>query len=213
MRRASNRTQVPSTKLQHLVLIAVQALLALLFLANVPAIALEADPDEKDRLEACEESFCTAVLNKGPKSKNVACQISKTWNRSKIKKGASTKSISWGFGDAKCHLAVNLLRSQIQTALKAKKHKLFIPAHTVKCQVETEDGIKPVRVTLSPTLKFKFGRVKKVRLKVKKIEGPTLIRSLIWSTVNLEKSLGIFHGEMVEEINEFLHDKCPERHG
>ncbi|MEO1543773.1 MAG: hypothetical protein AAFR75_07125 [Pseudomonadota bacterium] len=177
------------------------------------ALALEAEPDEKKQLESCERTMCRTVLKKEPDKGNVACRISKTWKRSKIEKGASTKSLSWGFGDAKCKLDLKLSRKQVQIAMAAKKHKLFFEPHTVNCQVETKDGVKPVRVTLNPTLKFKFGKVKKVTLKVKKVEGPTFIRSLIWSTVNLQKTLGIFHGEMVDEINEFLHDKCPERHG
>ena len=178
-----------------------------------PALALKADPDEKDRLEACERVLCETVVKKAPKTGAIACDLSKTWQRTKIKKGASSKSLSWGYGDAKCKLDVSLPRKHVVTALKAKKHKFFLPRHTVNCRVETKDGIKPVRVVLRPKLKFKGGKVRKVYLKVKKIEAPAFLKSLIWSTVKLEDTLGIFQSEMVDEINEFLHRKCPKRHG
>ncbi|MEO1204902.1 MAG: hypothetical protein AAFV45_01085 [Pseudomonadota bacterium] len=189
------------------------AAIMMMSVSAVPVFALEADPDEKERLENCERNLCRTVLNKDPANGNLSCKISKTWNRSKIKKGAGTKSLKWGYGDAKCNLDLKLNRKQVQIAMSSKKHKVFFDPHTITCQVETEGGTKPVNVTLNPTLKFKNGKVRKVTLKVKKIEGPTMLRSLIWSTVNLEKTLGIFHGQMVEEINEFLHHKCPERHG
>ncbi|MEM1371496.1 MAG: hypothetical protein AAGG72_04615 [Pseudomonadota bacterium] len=178
-----------------------------------PAVALEADVDEKAKLKACEKTVCSTILSKTERDGEVQCQLSKAWQRSKIKKGAKTKSLSWGFGDAKCTLDVAIPRRDIRAALDSGKSKLFFREHTVACQVETEDGIKPLRVTLKPTIKFKNGRAKKVRLKVGDIEGPTMLRSLIWTTVNLEKTLGIFQSEIVSEINEFIYEKCPDRHG
>jgi len=66
---------------------------------------------------------------------------------------------------------------------------------------------------LAPKLKFKNGRVKKVWINVKEVHGPPLLSSLIWTTAKLEDGLGIFHREMVHEINDFVHNKCAKRHG
>jgi len=79
--------------------------------------------------------------------------------------------------------------------------------------VVTSNGIEPVTVKLAPKLKFRDGRVRKIDLKVKEIKAPPVLKGLIWSTVSLEKTLGVFQSEMVKEVNEFLHDKCPSRHG
>ena len=56
-------------------------------------------------------------------------------------------------------------------------------------------------------------KASKVELKVEDIEGPAMIKGLIWTTVKLEDNLGIFHKDMLKEINKFLHRKCPKRHG
>lgn len=198
---------------RHARFLSIVSALAASMALSAPAQALDADLDEKDRLESCEKVFCETVNTKTPKNGAVTCDISKTWNRSKIKKGAKSKSLSWGFGDAKCKLSVNIPRKQLINALTAKKSKVFLPPHVIKCDVEMEDGIKPVRVTLAPKLKFKKGRAKKVQIELKKVDAPTMLKGLIWSTVKLNDSLGVFQGEIVDEINDFLHNKCPKRHG
>lgn len=186
---------------------------ALMMLTATSAQALKPAPDEKERLEACERRLCETVIRKTGPQGTIDCSLTKTWQRSKIKDGAKGKKLSWGFGDATCRLDVKIPRSSVHAAMTSKKYKLFFAPQVVNCKVETEDGVRPVRVRLDPQIKFKRGLAKKVRLKVKDVEGPSVLRSLIWSTVGLEKSLGIFHGEMVDEINDFLHNKCRKRHG
>lgn len=188
-------------------------LAGLLAMFVMPAAALEADKDEKERLEACEKTLCETVVKKNPKDGAVACDLSKTWDRVKIEKGAGSKALSWGFGDAKCKLEVSLPRKHLVAALTEKRHKFFLPRHTVVCDVETQKGVEPVRVTLRPKMKFENGKASKVELKVEDIEGPAMIKGLIWTTVKLEDNLGIFHKDMLKEINKFLHRKCPKRHG
>lgn len=192
---------------------ALTALVISVSLLAGPAGALEADKDEKQRLEACEKTLCETVVKKSPTDGDVACDLTKTWDRTNIKKGAGSKSLSWGFGDAKCRLEVNLPRKHLVAALTEKKHKFFLPRHTVVCDVETDKGVEPVRVTLQPKMKFENGKAEKVELKVEKVEGPAVLKGLIWTTVKLEDNLGIFHKDMVKQINKFLLRKCPKRHG
>lgn len=174
--------------------------------------ALEAIKDEKALLKGCERKLCSAVNSRNPKGKPIACKLNKTWGKGKIKKGAKSKSIGWSFGDAQCILKLKLDRSIITNALTQKKYKAFIPPHTVKCEVETDEGVKPVRVVLSPRIKFKNGRARKIWLKVQKVKGPTLLKGLIQTTASIQDSIGIFHGEMIREVNEFLHEKCPAKY-
>jgi hypothetical protein len=179
---------------------------------NTPAGALDAAKDEKTKLKACEKKLCRAIMSRSPKGNPIACKLNKTWAKKKIKKGAGQKSLKWGFGDARCLVDLKLDRKHIADAMTAKKYSLFLPPHTVKCDVETEDGVKPVRVVLAPKIKFKRGRAFKAWLKVKNVEGPGMIKGLVWTTARLEDSLGIFHREMIKAINKFMHTQCVERY-
>ena len=177
-----------------------------------PAGALEAAKNEKSKIKACEKKLCQAIISRSPKGNPIACKLNKTWAKKKIKKGAGQKSLKWGFGDARCKVDLKLSRKHISDAMTAKKYSLFMPPHTVKCDVETEDGVKPVRVVLAPKIKFKKGRAYKAWLKVKDVKGPGMIKGLVWTTARLEDSIGIFHREMIKAINKFMHKQCVERY-
>lgn len=78
-----------------------------------PAFALEADLNEKKNLRACEKDLCAMILSKDASGGDLACSISKTWAKDSIEKGASTKSLSWGFGDARCTLDLKAARGNV----------------------------------------------------------------------------------------------------
>lgn len=179
---------------------------------STKAVALEPRADEKERLEACEKKICSLAVEKKPTTGNFSCQIGKFWGKKNIKKGAKSKKIGWGFGDARCDVEVRMDHQSLVSALSAPKYELKVWPQIVRCEVETSSGVKPLTVKFAPRLKFKNGRVKKVWLKLKDVNGPDMLSGLIWSTAKLEDSLGIFHSDMVKQINKFLHEKCPKRH-
>ena len=78
-----------------------------------PAFALEADLNEKKNLRACEKDLCAMILSKDTSGGDLACSISKKWAKDSIEKGASTKSLSWGFGDARCTLDLKAARGNV----------------------------------------------------------------------------------------------------
>ncbi|MDX2288996.1 MAG: hypothetical protein NW217_09270 [Hyphomicrobiaceae bacterium] len=172
------------------------------------AHALEPDADEKAKLEACEVRLCDVVLDKAPARGLMACDIAKTWNRTKIEDGASAKTLKWGFGDARCSVAVRLDNAGIVAALTAPSYELQAAPHQVSCQVETDDGVRPVTARLKPKLKFEGGKVRKIWIGLETIEGPSSITALVRSAAFLEDSLGLFHKDMVRQVNKFVHEKC-----
>ncbi len=185
---------------------------AVLWATSQPVTALDAIKNEKEKLKTCEKRLCGAILSKSADGGAIACKLNKTWNKKKIKKGAGKKSLKWGFGDAQCSVDLKLERRYIAHAMTSKKYSLMMPDHIVKCIVETNDGIKPVRVKLAPKIKFKKGRAYKAWLKVKKVEGPGMVKGLIWTAARLEDSLGIFHREIIKGVNKFMHVQCVERY-
>lgn len=185
---------------------------ALVSLAAVPALALEAGPDETERLKACEKSLCAMILDKEPKGGNLACDVQKTWAKSTLDEGKS-QGASWGFGDARCNVDLKLDRKDVIAALTQPKHTIRVPAHDVSCVVDRQGELRPVTARLAPKLRFKDGKADKVWINLESIDGPADVKSTIWTAAKLEDTLGIFHRPMIKQINRFVHRQCERRYG
>ncbi|MEQ8825082.1 MAG: hypothetical protein RIC14_11975 [Filomicrobium sp.] len=179
---------------------------------SAPAIALEPDPNEEKNLKTCEKNLCAMILSKDAAGDDLACAISKTWAKDKIEKGASTKSLSWGFGDARCTVDLSAARSTVVSSLTEPAHTLKMDSHTVKCFIEQEGEPTKIDVTLAPIVDFKEGKATKAQLNITKVEAPTVIKAVITGADWIEKNVGLFHGEMIDEINDFVHKKCAKRY-
>jgi hypothetical protein len=192
---------------------AIAALAALGFAALGPlsAQALDEKANEKEKLKACEQSICQIILDKKAAG-DLKCDLSKTWAKKAIEGGIEKKKISWGFGDARCGVELGLSAGAIVDALTKPEASVEIPKHTVKCEVEREKEVTPINVTLAPKITFKGGKAQKAWLNVSDIEAPAVVKGAIWTAAKLEDTLGVFHGEMIEEINEFVHEKCAKRY-
>ncbi|MDX2288995.1 MAG: hypothetical protein NW217_09265 [Hyphomicrobiaceae bacterium] len=177
-----------------------------------PALALEPKADEADKLKACEQSLCAMILAKDASGGDLTCDISKTWAKDKIEKGASSKSLSWGFGDARCEVPLKASRENVISALTKPAHVLQMDSHTVKCQIETEKEPTTIDVTLAPKVSFKYGKAEKAELNITKVDAPSVIKAVITGADWIEKNVGFFHGEMIEEINDFVGSKCAKRY-
>ena len=171
--------------------------------------ALEESQSERDALKACEKQICEIVMKKEASGADFACKLTKTWNKSKIQDGIEKKKLSWGFGDARCVVEVSVKRSDIVEAMSKPAHTIEFAAQTVKCQVEREKDTLEVGVTLAPKIQFKDGKAEKAWIGLKQIDAPAMIRGAIWTAAQAEDYFGLFHGDMIAEINEFTGQKCP----
>lgn len=186
----------------------IAALVALLT-GTTGAEALEILANEKAGREACQRRACEIIVGRQASGPPLACEMTKTWDRDKIKKGGERKKITWGFGDARCELSLRLERSFIVPALVEGKHTLFFPPQQIRCLVETDGKAKPLLVVAAPKVKFKGGQAHKVWLNVKSVEGEGVVKSLVWSATRLADGLGIFHSDTVKGINGFINETCP----
>ncbi|MBU1212481.1 MAG: hypothetical protein KJ587_14580 [Alphaproteobacteria bacterium] len=187
--------------------------LVVMVMALSPAAALEPGDSEAELLASCEERLCRQILDKSPPNGMLRCDLGKTWGGDDINKGAESKSMSWGFGDAQCSVDLKVDRRDIVAALSAPKYEFSVRPHQVACTVETAEGSKPLKARLAPKIKFEGGKAKKVWIKLEDIEGPEPLSSFVWTTAKLEDSIGIFHSEMIKQINKFVHEKCERRYG
>lgn len=177
-----------------------------------PAAALDVPDGEMAVLKACEAKVCRMILNKEPVGEDLKCNMTKTWGKAAIK-GGEKKTIKWGFGDARCSVGLTLGRSQIYSALTQPKYTLKVPAHTVRCEVEREGELQPVKATLAPKLEFKNGRADKLWINLQSIDGPSDIKSTVSLAASLEDNLGLFHSKLIEQINKFMYKKCEDNYG
>lgn len=189
------------------------AFLALSLVASSPSRALEPDANEKVELKACEQRICTIATKKAPAGDDLKCGLSKTWTKRSIEAGIAEKKITWGFGDARCSVGVNLKRADLIAALSQPAHTITIAAHDVTCQVEREKEVMPIKLKLAPKLQFKAGKLEKAWLNVSDIEAPSVVKGAIWTAAKIEDNVGLFHGQLISEVNKFLFEKCPARHG
>lgn len=172
------------------------------------AQALQETASERDVLKACEKKICEIVVKKEASGADFACTLTKTWAKDKIKEGIEKKRLSWSLGNARCVIDVGMKRADILEAMAKPAHTIELSPQTVKCQVEREKDTLDVNVTLAPKIQFKAGKAEKAWLNVKNIEAPTVIRGAIWTVAQAEDYFGLFHSDMVAEINEFTGQKC-----
>jgi hypothetical protein len=187
------------------------AILAIAFAAVSPATALEPEPGEEKAIKACEQRLCTMVLGRKPEGADLSCDVAKTWDRDTLKKGESS-SVSWGFGDARCQIDLNVSRADVIGALTKPSHTIDIPEHQVQCVVERDGKPSPIVAKLAPKLVFKKGKADKIWINLKDIDGPKAITSTVWMAAELEDKLGLFHGSMLKSVNKFLHKRCDQRY-
>ena len=188
--------------------------LVLAIASGQPAIArsLEVPDGEEEAIKACEKNLCTMILEKEPKGGDLSCGIQKTWAKSSLE-GGKSKGMSWGFGDARCSVDLNLSRADLIAALTRPKHTVRVPAHDVSCVVVREGEERPVSIRVAPKLTFKRGRADKVWINLENIEGPADVRATVWTAANLEDTLGIFHRPLIRSINRFIHRRCEQKWG
>ena len=178
-------------------------------LAAGPVLALDEAANEKEQLKACEKQLCEIVSKKSASGPDLACTLTKTWSKTTIKEGVERKKLSWGFGDARCVIEVAAKRQAVLDAVSKPEHSLEFTPHTIKCQIEREKEVTNINVTLAPKINFKDGKAQKAWIGLKDIEAPTVVKGAIWTVAQAEDYLGLFHADMIGEINELVGQKCP----
>jgi hypothetical protein len=168
------------------------------------------DTPEKIQLKACEKAMCTIVTKKDVKGTDLACKLAKTWTKDQIKDGVKKKQFSWGLGDTRCNLDVNLGRAAIINAMTKPEQVLDFGPHAVKCVADRDGVATPINVNLAPKVTFKGGKAVSVILAVKDIEAPGMIKTAVWSAATLQDKVGVFQKDIVKAINEFTGPKCAE---
>lgn len=190
---------------------AAAAVLALSAVLAGASRAQDAAETEKQKLAACEREICTVLSEKKKEGADLSCDLTKTWQKEEIEKGAQEKKLTWGFGRARCNVKLALKRSDLVDALVQPEFTLKVAQQPVDCEIERNEEKYPIKMTLAPELKFKGGKVTEADLGVDNIEGTTLIKGVVWTAATLEQNFGLFQDDIVREVNKFVEKQCPKR--
>ena len=175
--------------------------------------ALEEGKGEKQQLEACENDLCLILTKREGTGNDLRCSLQKTWAGTKIKQGIESKKLSWSLGDLRCSVQVEAKREDMINALGKPEFNLQLASHAVRCEVEREKEVVPVSVTLTPRIEFKNGNAVKAWLGIGDIQAPAVMKGAIWTAAQLQDTFGLFHGDLIREINKFVHERCPKTAG
>ena len=173
-----------------------------------PVGALEEQKGEQQALDACDERLCHMLQQKTPTGQDLKCRLTKTWARSTIKE-ADRSELSWGFGDARCSMELNVSRASIVAAVTDGKFKLWVPPHTADCIIEQDGQLKTIKATVAPKIVFKNGRAEKIWINLMHIDGPANITGWMSAGAQLSDSIGVFHRPMIKSVNGYIYKHCP----
>jgi len=184
------------------------ALLAGAFLGVTAATALEELRGEEAAIKACDQRLCSILLHKNPRGDDLKCALTKTWAKSQIKEAESSK-LSWGFGDARCSVDVNLSRERLVAVMTGEQSTFRVPRHTANCLVEQGGKLEKVKAVLAPKIVFKNGRADKIWVNLKSVDGPASITLTVQTAAQLADTFGLFHRQMIKSINRYIERHCP----
>jgi hypothetical protein len=184
--------------------------LVLAGILTVPAAqALEPQSTEEAAIKACDLRLCQILVQKTPAGSDLKCTLTKTWARSSIKE-AETSKLSWGFGDARCSVDLDVSRATLVTAVSNDEAKFRLPPHTANCVIEQDGKLEKVTAVVSPKIVFKNGKAEQVWVNLKSVEGPAAIELTVKTAAYLADTLGLFHKRMIKQINRYIERHCPE---
>jgi hypothetical protein len=172
------------------------------------AWALEEGKGEEAAITDCDKRLCAILLQKNPNGGDLRCTLTKTWARSKIKEADSAK-VSWGFGDARCTIDINLSREKLVAVMDGEKGTYRFAPHTANCVVEQDGKLEKVTAVLAPKIVFKNGRADKIWVNLKSVEGPSSVTFTVQTAAQLADNFGLFHRNMIKSINRYIERHCP----
>jgi hypothetical protein len=185
---------------------------ALAVAAASPVRALEEQKGEAQAIEACDRRLCGILLQKSPAGEDLKCALTKTWARSTLKEG-DQPSLTWGFGDARCTITLQISRASIVAAVTSSKtHKFWVPPHTANCVVEEDGQLRSLKATVEPKIVFKDGQAEKIWINLRHIKGAASIKDWLSLAASLTDKTGIFHRSMIKSVNRYIYRDCPKKH-
>src|SRR5262249_48718812 len=135
---------------------------------------------------------------------DIACHVIKSWRKEQLVKLVAKVKVTWPYDGAQCFTDLSVSRGDLVKAMTTPKAEVQFAKHTVKCSIKAEkDGTTNFSFELAPKVTFENGKAVKAQADWGKIEGPTLIKSALWTATAADNTVNILSGSIVDEVNTF----------
>jgi len=165
---------------------------------------------EREGRRACKAALCAAFRNPA-NGQNVACTVKKSLRKEQLEKIVSKAKVSWPWGRVVCTADLKADRAALSSALAAEKQAVKFSPHTVACDIE-HDGEAPSKITaeMTPKVTFEKGKATKAVMNWGKVEGPTLVKGLMWTATATDNTVNVLGSMIAADVNDFVTAKCDE---
>jgi hypothetical protein len=211
---------VKAVKSRAAVVAGVVSLVGLLLQAAAAAETAAVSPEiearmakEKEDRKACKTEICKAFANPS-EGAPIACAVTKTWLAAEIQAGYLRDKLSWPWGHAQCTANIELDRKAIKDAALQPSATIKLKKHDITCKLDSKDPKEGVaydlKLAIEPVVTFEGGKATKVEMGWGSIEAPLLAKTAIWSATAVDANFNVISSGFVNEINNFLTQKCKE---
>ncbi len=165
---------------------------------------------EREGRRACKAALCAAFRNPA-NGQNVSCSVKKSLRKEQLEKIVSKAKVSWPWGRVVCNADLKADRAALSSALAAEKQLVKFAPHTVTCDIE-HDGEEPSKITaeMTPEVTFEKGKATKSVMNWGKVEGPTLVKGLMWTATATDNTVNVLGSMITADVNDFVTAKCDE---
>lgn len=165
---------------------------------------------EREGRRACKAAMCAAFRNPS-NNQNVACSIKKSFRKEQLQKIVSKAKVSWPWGRVVCNADLKADRSVLSKALTTEKSVVKFAPHKVACSIE-HDNAKASDITaeMTPEITFEKGKATKAVMNWGKVEGPTIVKGLMWTATATDNTVNVLGSMVVDDMNDFVTAKCDE---
>jgi hypothetical protein len=165
---------------------------------------------EREARKACKVTICAAFHNRTPGG-DIACNVLKSWRKEQLGKMIEKAKVSWPWGKVRCVADIKLQREALLKAMTEEKYEAALERQQVTCEVEREkDGNAEIKFEFTPKVTFVKGKATKAALHWGKIDGPAIVKGAMWTATATDNTLNVLQSTIVDDINDFIHDKCME---
>ena len=183
--------------------------------ATLSSVKVDLTPEEEAEREgrrACKAVICAAFRNpdKGP---NVTCAIRKSFRKTQLEKIVAKAKVSWPYGRVVCTTDLKADRAVLAEALGSDKKVIQFAPHSVACSIEHDGKSEtPSNITaeLTPEITFEKGKATKAVLNWGKVDGPTIVKGLMWTATATDNTVNVLGSMVVDDMNDFVTNKCDE---
>jgi hypothetical protein len=169
---------------------------------------------EREARRGCKVAICDAFRNRKPDGGDISCNVIKSWRKEQLSKMVEKAKVSWPWGRVRCTAPLNLKRDTLIKAMTEPAYEATLDKHRVVCEVEREkEGSSEIRFDFTPKVRFEKGRAVRATLNWGEVEAPTLVKGAMWTATATDNTFNILQSTVVEDINDFIDNKCDEVKG